>query len=273
MIIKRGSPIENYQGKRWIVTNVKRATKTDAIAYFKSKLIIDEQIADAPDGVYTWAIVNDHLLMLPVLNAQEVGALHINMLMWAPTEINTDGVVIAGELRKTGSIVNYNLKSGTFMEKFITGKDEAYVQTLVTAVTDKFLSLEIIANFLKCKPCTHEYEKLSGESIIDTEGIKTSDEEMAILMQYFNMESAAAEENSLENIFGGFRRTKRLSKRHGVSRQGRNKNLDLETRRVSTGHSVSRQGAKNLTRHRRTKRQVRQKNDFYNVSADFRHFR
>jgi len=233
MIIKRGAPVQDYKGKRWIITGVKN--KSAAINHFKAKIRIDDQFKNAPDGVYTWTIVDGHLLTLPVLNAQEVGALHINMLMWVPPEINTDGDIIAGELRKNDSIVNYNLKSGTFMEEKLKGKDERYIQAVVDNVTAKFESVDIIAHFLHCRPCTHEYETLSGESIIDTEGIRTSDEEMDVLKTNFILEPAAGGNTDFSNLFGGVRRSRR--KHRGWRRRAR---------------------AKNLTRRKANKQQVRQ---------------
>jgi hypothetical protein len=74
---------------------------------------------DAPDGIYTWIMYKDgstfEVYAGKIRSNQELGTLHQN-LSWCVEK----AVMFAGELRKTGHHVDYNLQSGTYMSRQFT---------------------------------------------------------------------------------------------------------------------------------------------------------
>ena len=66
--------------------------------------------------MYTWIISKEGTLFAaqPISN-QELGTLHINLAMF--NNIDNKDVIAAGELRKVGHDVTFNLQSGSFMEQ------------------------------------------------------------------------------------------------------------------------------------------------------------
>ena len=229
--IKNGRPILDSKGGQWRITSVKN--KPAAITYFKEKIKIDGAFNAEPDGIYTWMLIGEHLMTTPVLNAQEVGALHWNIVSWIETKSD---VISAGELRKKGLNVEFNLKSGSFMQPQFKNADIDVFDRLAAQVVETFAKQGITAVFLKCNPCNHEYEKKSGVAIVDTTPIITSPAEMEFLKANFVITSEEPEEPESEletEMGGGARRTRRQRRRP--------------------------RGAKNLTRHRSRSRKVRQK--------------
>ena len=76
-------------------------------------------LTDAPDGIYTWMMYRDGDSFVvyagKIRSNQEIGTLHQN-LSWCAQKT----VEFAGELRKTGSVIEYNLQSGTYMANKFT---------------------------------------------------------------------------------------------------------------------------------------------------------
>ena len=76
-------------------------------------------LTDAPDGIYTWIMYRDgdsfDVYAGKIRSNQEIGTLHQN-LSWCAQKT----VQFAGELRKTGSNIEYNLQSGTYMANKFT---------------------------------------------------------------------------------------------------------------------------------------------------------
>jgi hypothetical protein len=74
---------------------------------------------DAPDGIYTWIMYKDgstfEVYAGKIRSKQELGTLHQN-LSWCVEK----AVMFAGELRKAGHHVDYNLQSGTYMSRQFT---------------------------------------------------------------------------------------------------------------------------------------------------------
>lgn len=122
--------------------------KANAIAQFR----FDDELVAAPDGVYTW-ILKDfivgprdrhrHLVSAPARTKQEIGSLHVNM-----DNLTKEGSVIAaGELRKTGTSLQYNISSGTYMgDVFVdtvfqtrksSGGKRVYKKDVITYMTDE----------------------------------------------------------------------------------------------------------------------------------------
>ena len=76
-------------------------------------------LTDAPDGIYTWIMYRDgdgfEVYAGKIRSNQEVGTLHQNLHLCAEKTIQ-----FAGELRKTGRSIDYNLQSGTYMARKFT---------------------------------------------------------------------------------------------------------------------------------------------------------
>ena len=74
---------------------------------------------EAPDGIYTWIMYREgdslEVYAGKIRSNQELGTLHQN-LSWCVEK----AVQFAGELRKTGYHVDYNLRSGTYMPRKFT---------------------------------------------------------------------------------------------------------------------------------------------------------
>ena len=93
---------------------LKDGSEQNAINFFTSRYKTDVTLTDAPDGMYTWIISKEGTLFAaqPISN-QELGTLHVNLAMF--NDINREDVIAAGELRKEGPNVTFNLQSGSFM--------------------------------------------------------------------------------------------------------------------------------------------------------------
>ena len=162
-----------------------------AIEWFKDKMRIDAQISSAPDGVYSWLFKHDGMIVIPVESEQEIGSVHANLWTWTPT---LGKVYSAGELRKQGNRILYNLKSGSFMQPYL--KTEEMRAAIVAGADRKFRALGLTPVFLKCEPapaaaaaassrCTESYEQLSGKSIISEASIITPERELFWYRQFF----------------------------------------------------------------------------------------
>jgi hypothetical protein len=188
--LKAGRPILSEDGYEYMASSIR--DMSGAIAYYKPMMTRDREFTEKPDGLYTWIIKSGVFLTIPVTNAQEVGAVHINMWSWTP-DLGIAGteVTAAGELEKQGPFVLFNLKSGTFMEgpirKGHLTKDRVDTE-LLPMVKAKMESLDLIPLFNRCSPCTHDYETISGEDILDTAHIITEKAEIERMRPYFRLD-------------------------------------------------------------------------------------
>jgi len=231
-VLKRDRYMVNTKGRRSLATAVLEGKEKEVIHVFKDRMKIDAAFGREPDGIYVWIIKDSHLITMPVTSAQEVGSVHVNMWSWTP-EFGTSprDVSSAGELIKTGSTVQFNLKSGTFMKRILREATIADVDALAATVTAKFASLGITATFLKCSPCTQDYETKSGTAIIDSAEIVTSDTERFFLSKLFNIRAQEPITNrnweemqrvlGTQEAVGGRRRTRRRRRRSNKSRKRR----------------------------------------------------
>jgi len=156
-----------------------------ALEWFKAKLVINEALAGAADGIYSWLLKEGVFAALPVESEQEIGSVHANLWSWTP---EMGRVVAAGELRKEGKTVEYNLQSGSFMKPYLKTAD--HQKRLVAAVNKRFRQFGLVPVFLKCNPgglanCTHTYESLSGKSIIDDAIIITPSFDLFFYREFF----------------------------------------------------------------------------------------
>ena len=99
-----------------VLLKLREGAEQNAINFFTSRYKTDVTLTDAPDGMYTWIISKEGTLFAaqPISN-QELGTLHVNLAMF--NGIHKEDVVAAGELRKEGPNVTFNLQSGSFMEQ------------------------------------------------------------------------------------------------------------------------------------------------------------
>jgi hypothetical protein len=100
------------------------------IEAFQPRMLVDDQIHNAPDGKYCWILREKegvrHVYAMKVICEQEIGSLH-NFIFLLSSEdgplLGEDDkfkdakeVIAAGELEVTGAKREFNLQSGTFME-------------------------------------------------------------------------------------------------------------------------------------------------------------
>jgi hypothetical protein len=189
---------------------------------FKARMITD--LASADDGIYTWILKDDVMYLSKTLSYQEIGSLHVNLSMFSESKKLT----AAGELKKEGSTVSFNLRSGTYMDKVIKTRE---VRDKIVSIVSDFISTKgLTPKFLKCKNdlntngteegCTEEYEVLAGMNIIDKQtSIVTPMSEIELYKTMFTLEgtgetSAAGGSSApaASTSKGGKRKTKTKSR-------------------------------------------------------------
>jgi hypothetical protein len=156
------------------------------LEWSKEKLIINDAIRHADDGIYSWLLKEGGFSMLPVESEQEIVSVHANLWSWTPT---MGRVVAAGELRKKGDAIFYNLQSGSFMQPVL--KTAKLQRQYIVHVSKRFREIGLTPKFLMCAPdgnaiCKEEYERLSGKSIVETAKIVTSHVNLFWYRQFFN---------------------------------------------------------------------------------------
>jgi hypothetical protein len=125
---------------------------------FLPRLLVDDQIRDAPDGIYCWILRDQgerHVYAMKVISQQEIGSLH-NFLFVLTSDrsipltseekfIDASQVIAAGELRVRGEQRSWNLQSGSFMEPIFGIRSLAQIKPrtyktaaqLATEIADK----------------------------------------------------------------------------------------------------------------------------------------
>jgi hypothetical protein len=128
------------------------------IEAFLPRLLVDDQVRNAPDGVYCWILRDQeerHVYAMKVISEQEIGSLH-NFLFVLTSDrslpltfeerfIDAAQVIAAGELRVRGEERLWNLQSGSFMEPIFGIKSLAQIKPrtyktaaqLATEIADK----------------------------------------------------------------------------------------------------------------------------------------
>lgn len=209
-ILKTGRATLAEGGTYRFIKPYKRPAQ-EIIDTFKSRMLSD--LTRAEDGIYTWIIKDDGKMYLSkTLGNQEIGSLHVNLDMFSG-EAN---VIAAGELKKEGATVIFNLRSGTYMEKVI--KTRGVRNEKVSLVSDFISKNGLSPKFLKCKTdengngseeCTEEYELLAGMDIIDkTSKIVTPMAEIELYKTMFTVE----EPDSDGEQGGGYKSWERRSR-------------------------------------------------------------
>jgi hypothetical protein len=130
------------------------------IEAFLPRMLTDDQIRDAPEGVYCWILRETegerHVYAMKVISEQEIGSLH-NFLFVLTSDrsvpltfeekfINAAEVIAAGELRirnhNEEREILWNLQSGSFMEPIFGIKSLALIKPR-TYKTAEQLAMEI----------------------------------------------------------------------------------------------------------------------------------
>jgi len=219
-ILKTGRATLAEDGNQYrFIRPYKRAAQ-EIIDTFKTRMLSD--LTRAEDGIYTWIIKDDGKMYLSkTLGNQEIGSLHVNLDMYS----GDGNVVAAGELKKEGDTVTYNLRSGTYMEKVI--KTRVVRNEKVSLVSDFISKNGLSPKFLKCKTdengngseeCTEEYELLAGMDIIDkTSKIVTPMAEIELYKTLFTVEQTNSEEQG-----GGYKSWERTSRSRSRGRSRSN---------------------------------------------------
>ena len=235
-ILKTGRSTVGEDGNKYrFIKPYKRASQ-DIIDTFKARMLSD--LSTAGDGIYTWIIKDDGKMYLSkTLGNQEIGSLHVNLDMYS----GETNVIAAGELKKEGSTVTYNLRSGTYMEKVIRTREIRNEK--VSLVSDYISKNGLSPKFLKCKTdengngtedCTEEYELLAGLDIIDkTSKIVTPMDEIELYKTMFTVEQEDNNEGEAQG--GGYRswersRNRSRSRSSTKSKQGKYKSKTRKSR-------------------------------------------
>lgn len=95
--------------------------------YFMSHLLMNEQLRDQPDGIYTWVMTTSHdLYAMRTQSSQEIGTLHANIIQYIELrEQRAPDPLAAGELQlatdpATGERqVQFNFQSSFFVSEIL----------------------------------------------------------------------------------------------------------------------------------------------------------
>jgi len=112
------------------------------IEAFLPRLLIDDQVRAAPDGIYCWLLREKegerHVYAMKVISEQEIGSLHnfifiltsdrSHPLTFEERFVDAAQVLAAGELRVREGEAMWNLQSGSFMEPIFGIKSLALVK-------------------------------------------------------------------------------------------------------------------------------------------------
>lgn len=169
----------------------------EIVKYFSSRLITNEQLLVANEGLYTWILRDSgNFYAIKTITKQEVGTLHANIkLLTDPYDASP--IKAAGELEIIREedfappTIIFNLLSGTYMAKQFEKLSPMNIlflrNKLVRDVEAKFMSLGIPSQFLECSvlDCSDE-EKIGGKKLIETANIRTSYKKLGKLNTMFN---------------------------------------------------------------------------------------
>ena len=177
MIVKRRRATYSTNSTRRRYKMSRNAKKTaSAIAYFKSKILTNENVSRGPDGYYTWLLKDGPATRILVAGhtrtQQELGTLHKNL-----DDFSGPGTIVAaGEFVKAEDHILFNLQSGSYMlavfkrikskKAQIEKRDELIA--LAAATFAEKAGLRAIFN-----PGSNEAEELAGAPMIDIADIRT----------------------------------------------------------------------------------------------------
>jgi hypothetical protein len=169
--------------------------------YFSKRILFNEQLLEAPPGLYTWILrESENLFAARTISKQEIGTLHIN-LKELTDEIDNSDIYAAGEFEIDLPVIKFNLSSGTFMAKKFTNAGKIKLRNAIVKRVEKklkSLSPAIQPVFLECSDATcSEEELISGRKLIETSNIRITPNNFEAVSTMFNVQNI---KNSLNNM-------------------------------------------------------------------------
>ena len=168
--------------------------------YFSKRILLNEQLLEAPPGLYTWILRDsENLFAARTISKQEIGTLHIN-LKELTDEIDNSDIYAAGEFEIDLPVIKFNLSSGTFMAKKFTNAGKIDIRNAIVERVEKKLksiSPAIQPVFLECSDATcSEEELISGKKLIEVSDIRITPNNFEAVSTMFNVQNI---KNSLNN--------------------------------------------------------------------------
>lgn len=166
--------------------------------YFSKRILFNEQLLEAPPGLYTWILrESGNLFAARTISKQEIGTLHVN-LEQLTNKIDNSNIYAAGEFEIDIPVIKFNLSSGTFMAKKFTNAGKIDLRNeVVETVEKKLKSLTLKPVFLECSDATcSEEELISGRKLIETSNIRITPNNFEAVSTMFNVQNIR---NSLNN--------------------------------------------------------------------------
>ena len=181
--------------------------------YFSKRILFNEQLLEAPPGLYTWILrESGNLFAARTISKQEIGTLHIN-LKDLTDKIDDSDIYAAGEFELNLPIIKFNLSSGTFMAKKFRNANKIELRNEVVETVEKKLKslssadakADAKANaaviqpvFLECSNATcSEEELISGRKLIEAANIRITPNNFEAVSTMFNVKNIR---NSLNNM-------------------------------------------------------------------------
>ena len=177
--------------------------------YFSKRILFNEQLLEAPPGLYTWILrESGNLFAARTISKQEIGTLHIN-LKDLTDKIDNSDIYAAGEFEIDLPVIKFNLSSGTFMAKKFRNANKIELRNEVVETVEKKLKSLSLANakadakavkpvFLECSNATcSEEELISGRKLIEAANIRITPNNFEAVSTMFNVKNIR---NSLNNM-------------------------------------------------------------------------
>ena len=173
--------------------------------YFSKRILFNEQLLEAPPGLYTWILrESGNLFAARTISKQEIGTLHIN-LKDLTDKIDNSDIYAAGEFEIDLPVIKFNLSSGTFMAKKFTNAGKIELRNEVVETVEKKLKSIALADakavepvFLECSDATcSEEELISGRKLIEASNIRITPNNFEAVSTMFNVKNIR---NSLNNM-------------------------------------------------------------------------
>ena len=179
MVIKRRRATYSTNSKRRRYKMSRNAKKvSSAIAYFKRKILVNENVSRGPDGYYTWLlkdIAGGRVLVAGhTRSQQELGTLHKNL-----DDFTGSGTIVAaGEFIKEEDRILFNLQSGSYMlavfKRLKTKKAQLDKRDeLIALATTAFATAAGLRAAFNPGTKEKEEEELAGAPMIDVADIRT----------------------------------------------------------------------------------------------------
>lgn len=177
--------------------------------YFSKRILFNEQLLEAPPGLYTWILrESGNLFAARTISKQEIGTLHIN-LKELTDKIDDSDIYAAGEFEIDLPVIKFNLSSGTFMAKKFRNAGKIELRNEVVETVEKKLKSLSLADakanakavkpvFLECSDATcSEEELISGRKLIEAANIRITPNNFEAVSTMFNVKNIR---NSLNNM-------------------------------------------------------------------------